>query len=87
MSGAAAHVAGATLDWTKLYPGARRVPLPTYPFQRERFWVSGRAGAGDLGAAGLEKIYELKLTADETAALHKSSNAVKELVEVIKSKM
>jgi len=40
-----------------------------------------------LGAAGLEKIYELKLTAEETAALHKSSNAVKELVAVIKSKM
>ena len=40
-----------------------------------------------LGAAGIEKIYELKLTAEETAALHKSSNAVKELVEVIKSKM
>ncbi len=40
-----------------------------------------------LGAAGLEKIYELKLTSEETAALHKSANAVKELVEVIKSKM
>src|ERR1700686_19026 len=40
-----------------------------------------------LGSAGLEKIYEIKLTAEETAALHKSSNAVKELVEVIKSKM
>jgi malate dehydrogenase len=40
-----------------------------------------------LGATGLEKIYELKLTAEETAALHKSSNAVKELVDVIKSKM
>jgi malate dehydrogenase len=40
-----------------------------------------------LGAAGLEKVYELKLTADETAALHKSAGAVKELVEVIKSKM
>ncbi len=40
-----------------------------------------------LGTNGIEKIYELKLTADETAALHKSSNAVKELVEVIKSKM
>jgi acyl transferase domain-containing protein/acyl carrier protein len=52
---ASAHVAGAKLDWTKLYPGAKRVPLPTYPFQRERFWVSGSAGAGDLGAAGLEK--------------------------------
>ena len=40
-----------------------------------------------LGAAGIEKIYELKLTAEETAALHKSSNAVKELVAVIKTKM
>jgi malate dehydrogenase len=40
-----------------------------------------------LGAAGLEKIYDLKLTAEETAALHKSSNAVRELVDVIKSKM
>ena len=40
-----------------------------------------------LGAAGLEKIYELKLTAEETAALHKSAGAVKELVDVIKSKM
>ena len=40
-----------------------------------------------LGAAGIEKIYELKLTAEETAALHKSSGAVKELVDVIKSKM
>jgi malate dehydrogenase len=40
-----------------------------------------------LGSGGIEKVYELKLTADETAALHKSSNAVKELVDVIKSKM
>jgi malate dehydrogenase len=40
-----------------------------------------------LGAAGIEKIYELKLTPEETAALHKSSAAVKELVDVIKSKM
>ena len=40
-----------------------------------------------LGAAGLEKIYELKLTEAETAALHKSSRAVKELVDVMKTKM
>jgi malate dehydrogenase len=40
-----------------------------------------------LGAAGIEKIYELKLTPEETAALHKSASAVKELVDVIKSKM
>jgi malate dehydrogenase len=40
-----------------------------------------------LGARGIEKIYEIQLTADEKAALHKSAAAVQELVEVMKSKM
>jgi malate dehydrogenase len=40
-----------------------------------------------LGANGIENIYEIKLTDEESAALHKSSGAVKELVDVIKSKM
>jgi acyl transferase domain-containing protein/thioesterase domain-containing protein/acyl carrier protein len=50
---AAAYVAGAKLDWAKLYPGAMRVPLPTYPFQRERFWASARADFADAGSIGL----------------------------------
>jgi malate dehydrogenase len=37
-----------------------------------------------LGAGGIEKVYEVKLTADERAALHKSADAVRELVNVIK---
>jgi malate dehydrogenase len=40
-----------------------------------------------IGAGGIEKIYEIKLTDEETALLHKSSGAVKELVDVIKAKM
>jgi len=40
-----------------------------------------------LGAGGIEKIYELKLTTNETAMLKKSADAVKELVDVIKTKM
>jgi malate dehydrogenase len=36
-----------------------------------------------LGAKGLEKIIEIKLTADEQAALQKSADAVKELCTVI----
>jgi malate dehydrogenase len=40
-----------------------------------------------LGANGIEKIYEIKLTADETAKLHKSAESVKELVDVLSSKM
>jgi len=36
-----------------------------------------------LGARGMEQIIEIKLTAEENAALQKSANAVKELVDVI----
>jgi malate dehydrogenase len=36
-----------------------------------------------LGAAGLEQIVEIKLTAEEDAALKKSAEAVKELCAVI----
>lgn len=34
--------AGATLDWNQLYPGAkpRRIPLPTYPFEQNTYWIS-----------------------------------------------
>jgi malate dehydrogenase len=40
-----------------------------------------------LGAMGVEKVYEIKLTDDELAALHKSAKAVQELVDIIKTKM
>src|SRR5258706_5383337 len=39
-----------------------------------------------LGAGGVEKIYEVNLTDEETAKLHKSADAVKELVDVLQSK-
>ncbi|MFF3917215.1 amino acid adenylation domain-containing protein [Streptomyces sp. NPDC001852] len=39
---------GLDLDWETLHAGARRrVPLPTYPFQRQRYWVEPR----DTGTA------------------------------------
>ncbi|MFE0427364.1 acyltransferase domain-containing protein, partial [Streptomyces sp. NPDC058953] len=49
-----AHVAGAPVDWPAFYTGtgARRVALPTYAFQSERYWQTGVDG-GDAAAAGL----------------------------------
>ncbi|HYO12152.1 MAG TPA: condensation domain-containing protein, partial [Thermoanaerobaculia bacterium] len=34
-------LAGAAVDWSALHAGERRlrVPLPAYPFQRERYWI------------------------------------------------
>ncbi|QXV62995.1 beta-ketoacyl synthase [Amycolatopsis sp. TNS106] len=47
--------AGAEVDWTAFFDGtgARAVPLPTYAFQRERFWLDPPAVAGDAAGLGL----------------------------------
>ena len=39
-------VKGASVDWRKLYAGAKPRPIsaPTYPFARERYWISGGGG-------------------------------------------
>ncbi|WAL67965.1 type I polyketide synthase [Amycolatopsis cynarae] len=41
------HVSGAEVDWAAVYrpTGARTVPLPTYPFQRQRFWLESVASS------------------------------------------
>jgi acyl transferase domain-containing protein/acyl carrier protein len=57
LSLAQAWVHGVEVDWAALFAGsgARRVSLPTYAFQRDRYWLESAGGAvGDVGAAGLE---------------------------------
>ncbi|MEU1457129.1 SDR family NAD(P)-dependent oxidoreductase, partial [Streptomyces avermitilis] len=62
---AAASVAGAAVDWTTPFAGARTAELPTYAFQRRRFWPrpAASAGVGDLAAAGLAEAGHPLLTA------------------------
>jgi len=51
-------LSGVEVDWQGFYAdqGRRRVPLPTYPFERRRYWVDSRDKAGgDKGAVGGKK--------------------------------
>uniref|UniRef100_UPI0026CDEB6B type I polyketide synthase n=1 Tax=Streptomyces dangxiongensis TaxID=1442032 RepID=UPI0026CDEB6B len=51
-----AFVAGVPVDWTPVFGDlpVRAADLPTYPFQRERYWLGRSATTGDVTAAGLE---------------------------------
>ncbi|MEV7190112.1 type I polyketide synthase, partial [Kitasatospora sp. NPDC093102] len=53
---ATVFVGGHEVDWAAV-PGtagpARRVELPTYAFQRRRYWIEPPAAAGDMAGAGL----------------------------------
>jgi acyl transferase domain-containing protein/acyl carrier protein len=46
-------VKGSVVDWTLLYAGSdrpRRISLPTYPFARERYWISEPASGSEIAS-------------------------------------
>jgi polyketide synthase 12 len=51
---AQAFMAGVGVDWRAVLPGAGFVELPTYAFERRRFWLSGDGAAVDAAGLGLE---------------------------------
>ncbi|OBF50269.1 polyketide synthase [Mycobacterium sp. 852002-50816_SCH5313054-b] len=52
-SAATAFVAGVSVDWRGVLDGAGFVELPTYAFDRRRFWLSGEGIAADAAGLGL----------------------------------
>jgi acyl transferase domain-containing protein len=50
-------IAGLAVDWSALHQGedVRRIPLPTYPFQRQRFWIEPDLEAASRSAEPLEQ--------------------------------
>ncbi|MEU8385289.1 SDR family NAD(P)-dependent oxidoreductase, partial [Streptosporangium sp. NPDC048865] len=52
LSAAELFVRGVAVDWRQVLPGGRRVDLPTYAFQHQRYWPNARQG-GDARGLGL----------------------------------
>ncbi|AEM85977.1 type I polyketide synthase [Streptomyces violaceusniger] len=57
-SAAELFVHGVPIVWDGLFAGRspRRVDLPTYAFQRSRYWPEGGMASADVAAAGLEAV-------------------------------
>ncbi|MEV4383593.1 SDR family NAD(P)-dependent oxidoreductase [Streptosporangium sp. NPDC049644] len=51
-SAAELFVRGVAVDWQAVFPGARRLDLPTYAFQHQRFWPNARQSS-DARVLGL----------------------------------
>ncbi len=64
----------------------KHLVLPCCCYLEGEFGIKGLyvGVPAQLGARGVEKIWEIKLTESERAALHRSAAAVKELVDVLK---
>ncbi len=62
------YVQGYSLDFHALFPkDSKRVPLPTYPFARERYWVDAVSDAAPRSpAAGFARLHPLLHTNTST---------------------
>jgi phthiocerol/phenolphthiocerol synthesis type-I polyketide synthase E len=65
-------LAGASLRWQEFYSQEqrRRVPLPAYPFERQRYWIEPPKRAAASGAAAHAADAQLAGPAQESAPEH-----------------
>ncbi|MDT7788181.1 MAG: hypothetical protein QOF58_6600, partial [Pseudonocardiales bacterium] len=50
------HVDGVNVDWMRFYEGGKKIELPTYPFNRQRYWPAGAGRASDASRLGLVSV-------------------------------
>ncbi|GGQ35911.1 hypothetical protein GCM10010266_69000 [Streptomyces griseomycini] len=57
LSAAEAYVEGLPFDWRRVVPPGRPVDLPTYPFQRRRFWLDDTSRPTDAADPAFEEFW------------------------------
>ncbi|APY84627.1 hypothetical protein A7J05_01585 [Streptomyces alfalfae] len=57
LSAAEAYVEGMSFDWRAAVPAGRPVDLPTYPFQRRRFWLDEKTRPAAVADPAFEEFW------------------------------
>ncbi|MER8069899.1 type I polyketide synthase [Streptomyces sp. NPDC094034] len=83
LSAAEAYVEGLPFDWRAAVPAGRHVDLPTYPFQRTRYWLAGTARPTAGGDPALEEFWTAVERGELAATLDVPADAP--LTEVLPS--
>jgi len=77
---------GGRVNWYKLYKNERRhrIPLPTYPFERQRYWIEpGKQNDEDEGGAALDKRPRPELETPYVAPRNDTERKIAEICEDI----
>jgi len=77
-----AHSHGVPVDWTEILGEGRRVPLPTYAFQRETYWLTADTSA-PTAPTGEEERFWAAVEQDDVRQLTDTLGAPPELVPVL----